>query len=408
MKIIELQIDNFMRLKAVHITPDQVLQQITGRNAQGKTSVLNAVWAALGGKDAAPAKPIRDGEKSASVEIMIGDFVVTRRWTSDERSTLTVKSKEGASYPSPQKMLDGLVGALSFDPLFFVRMSAKIQAQTLRNLIGVDTSKDDAERAQLYENRTEKNRRAKELDAQAGPPIDAPDEEVSIAALVTEAEAARAKIADNERLRKKKSLLVAEFERADGEIKNLEVLVLAAKLRASEVKAARDLAAKEVDAIVEPDHDAVVAKIGSAEEVNRTVRAKKERHEKLMASGAAAAEAEGLTEKIAKIDARKAAGLSKAKFPIEGIAVDGDVVTFKGLPLTQASSAEQLRVGLAIGAALNPRLRVILVRDGSLLDAEGMGIVADWAAKEDMQVLMERVATGDKIGVVIEDGEVAP
>ena len=37
------------RLKAVDITPDGTLQIITGRNAQGKTSVLDAIWLALGG-----------------------------------------------------------------------------------------------------------------------------------------------------------------------------------------------------------------------------------------------------------------------------------------------------------------------------------------------------------------------
>ncbi|NGZ99665.1 AAA family ATPase [Nocardioides sp. W3-2-3] len=52
------------RLKAVEITPDGTMQVISGRNAQGKTSVLDAIWLALGGGTAARTtpRPIRDGE----------------------------------------------------------------------------------------------------------------------------------------------------------------------------------------------------------------------------------------------------------------------------------------------------------------------------------------------------------
>ena len=49
MRIVRLTASNVKRLKAVDITPDGTLQIITGRNAQGKTSVLDAIWLALGG-----------------------------------------------------------------------------------------------------------------------------------------------------------------------------------------------------------------------------------------------------------------------------------------------------------------------------------------------------------------------
>jgi hypothetical protein len=84
-----------------------------------------------------------------------------------------------------------------------------------------------------------------------------------------------------------------------------------------------------------------------------------------------------------------------------------DGITFNGLPFEQASSAEQLRVAVAMGLALNPTLRVLLIRDGSLLDAENLGMVAEMAAEADAQVWIERVGEGDECAVVIEDGHVA-
>ena len=65
MQILSLQADNFKRLRAVQITPKGDLVLVAGRNAQGKSSVLDAISAALSGAGACPADPIRHGESSA-------------------------------------------------------------------------------------------------------------------------------------------------------------------------------------------------------------------------------------------------------------------------------------------------------------------------------------------------------
>jgi hypothetical protein len=57
--------------------------------------------------------------------------------------------------------------------------------------------------------------------------------------------------------------------------------------------------------------------------------------------------------------------------------------------------------------SLNPRLRVIRILDGSLLDAENLALITSMAADQDYQIWIERVADGSGIGVVIEDGAIA-
>ena len=57
--------------------------------------------------------------------------------------------------------------------------------------------------------------------------------------------------------------------------------------------------------------------------------------------------------------------------------------------------------------ALNPKLRVIRILDGSLLDADNLALITEMAAGADFQVWVERVADGSGVGVVIEDGSVA-
>ena len=93
MKIIKLTASNVKRLRAVEITPDGTLQVVTGRNGQGKTSVLDAIWLALGGGSAAreTVRPVRDGEDRASVTLDLGDLVVTRTWAKG-KTALTVTS----------------------------------------------------------------------------------------------------------------------------------------------------------------------------------------------------------------------------------------------------------------------------------------------------------------------------
>ena len=50
-----------------------------------------------------------------------------------------------------------------------------------------------------------------------------------------------------------------------------------------------------------------------------------------------------LTEQINALDQRKTNALAGATFPVDGLGFDADGVTYQGVPLAQASSAEQIR-----------------------------------------------------------------
>ena len=55
----------------------------------------------------------------------------------------------------------------------------------------------------------------------------------------------------------------------------------------------------------------------------------------------------------------------------------------------------------------NPELRVIRIKDGLLLDADGMAMLKAMASENDFQIWIERVADNDPMAVVIEGGSVA-
>jgi len=106
------------------------------------------------------------------------------------------------------------------------------------------------------------------------------------------------------------------------------------------------------------------------------------------------------------IKAQTKAQLAAAKFPVEGLSFDEAGVLFNGIPFPQASAAEKLRVSVAMGIAMNPEFKVMLIRDGSLLDETNLATVAKMAAKSGAQVWIERVGKGKECQVIIEDGYV--
>ena len=416
MKIVQLTAENFKRLKTVQIAPDGNVVQITGRNAQGKSSCLDAIAAALGGLDNVCARPVRRGQDKAKIVCELDDVIVTRTFTAGGGSTLIVANKEGARFTKPQAVLDKLYGNLSFDPLAFSRMPAKAQTETLKSLVGLDFTQVDAKRAGLYADRTDANRELKARESQAARLVrhpDAPAVEESVAELAAEFSRRQGVNRENERLRAAVVRAKEAADRIDRERESIQATIaeLTARLQAKgrELDAAEraHLLAREAAAqLSDADCAEVQARMAAAEGINRKVRENAE-HAKLAASvESLKAKSMAITGGIDAIDGEKNAALAAAAFPIAGLSFDDAGPTFNGIPFDQASSAEQLRVSVAIGIALNPKLRVLLIRDGSLLDADSLRVIAEMAAANDSQFWIERVDDSRRMGVVIEDGSV--
>jgi DNA repair exonuclease SbcCD ATPase subunit len=163
---------------------------------------------------------------------------------------------------------------------------------------------------------------------------------------------------------------------------------------------------ERVLALQDADTAAVEQQIADSESINSKVRSNRQRQQMLSEAGKIKATSADLTQRIEAIDAAKAHAMSEAKWPIAGLGFDDSGVILNDLPLAQASSAEQLRVSVAIGLALNPNLRVLLIRDGSLLDPDSMAAIAKQSQEAAAQVWIERVSDGAECSVVISDGQV--
>ncbi|TXN38744.1 AAA family ATPase [Methylobacterium sp. WL30] len=418
MKIVQLQAENVKRLRAVSIEPDGNIVEITGRNGQGKSSVLDAIWWALSGTTHIQAVPIRKGENEARIRLDLGEIKVVRTFKKREdetfATTLVVESEEGARYPSPQKMLDALLGALSFDPLAFTRMDGKAQMEALKRFVpGVDFAAIEKANKEDFDRRTAWNRDARTLRSQAAGieiPADAPAERVDDAALVAEMERAGEQNALIERRRANREAAAAEVKRLDIEAERIraEIAALNDRLRDAEGSAdqKRGQLANAETLPKQIDTAALRERIADAGRVNALVARREERARIEARAAEAEATSAALTKAMDERTAAKREAIAKADLPVPGIEFGDDEILLDGVPFDQASSAEQLRTSVAIAMAANPKLRVIRVQDGSLLDEEAMRILAEMAQASDYQVWIEVVQSGRSAAIVIEDGAV--
>lgn len=424
MRIVQLTAENIKRLKAVEITPTGDLVVVSGKNGAGKSSVLDAITYALAGKGAQCPEPVRRGAKKGEVVCDLGDLIVTRTFTAGGGGSLVVKAPDGAAKASPQTILDKLVGRLSFDPLEFSRMKPRDQAETIRAIVGLDFSALEQEKTDVYERRTEVNREVKAISArlEALPSATGlPEEEVSLDTLMGKLRAGREENERNaEKLRelRAKNDICARLEddrrHVLSQILDLEEKLAEWKERGLQVMAALDAAKKDADGSVlavakltDVDLSAVELEIANLQETNRRVAAAKQRRELERALRSQQRLADVLTQTLADLEEERVRTIAGTALPVPGLGFSEEgALTMNGLPFEQASQAEQLRVSIAVGMAANPELRVMMIRDGSLLDSDSLALVAGLAKDNDFQVWCERVEDDSHSSLVLEDGTV--
>lgn len=407
MKIIQLTAENIKRLRAVSITPDRALVQITGPNGSGKSSVLDAIFYALGGKGAIDPEPIRKGAERARIRLDMGEIVVKRLFT-PKGTTLEVEAADGTPFKSPQAVLDKLLGTLSFDPLAFLRADPKTRLTMLREAVPLDIDVDalDREREKVFTERTDTSRRLKQFEAEAASlpdPDTGPKDTVSTAALATEFEAANQHNTEMAQLDHHRLDQASKVGALQTEIMSLEAQLFAARCSLETEQANLEGMPAAAPAI---DTAPIRERMKNAEAANRLYHAGQRARDVRTAVLQITDEVVALTRKLEDIDEQKRAAMGRAKFPVEGLAFgDGDV-SYNGFPFSQASGAEQLRVSASLAMAANPKLRVLRIKDGSLLDDASLAILSTMAEGEDFQIWIEMVDTSRKVGFVMSDGHV--
>lgn len=397
MKIISLYSENFKRLKAVQINPQGNIVYISGKNGEGKTSVLDAIWSTLQHRSTTKRipTPVRAGEVQAKNIIDLGQYIVTRTYTADGNTQLKIETPNNSILKSPQRLLDSLVGDLSFDPWDFIRQDETRQREILGELLykltngKCDLHEFDRRHNEAYDKRTDLNKEKKRLTGTISsilPPTGTdPMQERSVIDLTS-------RLSD-----------AIEFNRNNEELALLMARVTELEKRNVQLTAGQ----------IPLDEAAIRSELQNIEKINKRAREVSIYNRTKKDLDDADLAIDRLNKEMELIKIEKEEALESSPLPVKGFTVTEHGIMLTNseghlVPFCQASSAQQLRVALAIAMSANPDLRVIRIADGSLLDDTSLQIIEDMAGKEDFQIWIEYASRNeqDRIGIYIEDGSI--
>jgi len=410
--IVELQMENLQRIKAVRIRPDGALVAVTGKNGAGKSSIFDAIEAAIEGARVIKSEPIRRGADEGVVRLDLGEISVERTFAKRDDGSLKTEVRvmraDGSPISRPQEVLNSFFGKLSFDPLAFDRLDAKGKFEALRPLVaGVDFEAIARADKKDRDQRLIVGRDYERVKAHAG--SIAVGDDVPEAPIDTEA--LRATIAS---ARNYNADIDARRVRREGAEQAIEErLDKAEKLRAeaAELEAAAEALQKklgEAPALpAKQDIDELERELERAMLKNSLVDKRAEKTKAELEAKALGKSYDDLTKQIESRIAAKQTAIAKAKLPAGVSFTEDDTILLGGVPFEQASTAERIRAAVELAMAMNPKLKVICIREGSLLDKASLAMIAKIAEERGYQVWLEVVRDDDMVGFVIEDGELA-
>lgn len=408
-KISALELENVKRIKAIQLVPtENGLTVIGGRNAQGKSSVLDAIAWALGGNKMKPKAPNRDGaETPASIHMKLNNGLIVER--SGKNGTLKVTDSRGLK--GGQALLDEFVGQLALDLPRFMVASDKERADYLLGILGVsdELARIDGEIKSTYDERRfvgqdadRKAKAAEDMEFYA----DAPSSEVSVAELSTKLQKAMAFNSDNAAARDRVERMHKELVRNGDEIDELTSRLESLEKKYNERVVRYNAEAERVHGLVDVDTEHIKSAIADAERVNAMIRANQRKADAQRDAEHLAESRDALTKKLDALRAERVALLDNAGMPLAGISVDGGVLSYNGHVWSDMSGAEQLRVATAIVRATKPECGFVLVDKLEQFDTQQLSEFAAWCESEGLQVIGTRVATDDSCTVIIEDGTI--
>lgn len=413
-KINSLELENVKRVKAVKLEPSaNGLTILGGDNANGKTSVLDAIAWALGGNSYKPSNPKRNGSLvDPYLKVTLSNGIVVER--KGKSSSLKVTDPNGNL--AGQKLLDAFISQFALNLPKFLDASEKEKADILLQIIGVgDKLKAiEAEYKTVYADRTAIGRLQRQKKSAADEMVqwdNVPEVELSVSDLIKQQQEILARNGDNERKRQNlkileanKTTLLEKMEHINSQISELKEKYSDLMEKVEKTDDDIKIAKKTVEELRDESTTELEANIANIEAINAKVSQNLAKEKAEEEAADLQRQYDGLTDKLAHLNQDKMNLLNGAKLPLEGLSVDDGVLTYKGQPWDGMSSAEQLIVATSIVRAKDPQCGFVLMDKLEQMDLNSLKKFGDWATTNNMQIIATRVSRGDECSIYIEDG----
>lgn len=431
LRVTLIEAENFKGLRTITIEPgDKTFMLIVGANCSGKTSALDVLVAVLGGKRVQPEVPLRIGEEKGhgTVELsedLVGQYRIERHWEKDKPDKLKVWSLKGdrrVALKAGQTVLDEIIGDIGLDPYKFLRAEPKEQVAMLMAASGLGDFYEEAQanRDQLYEDRTEINRQVKRLgnllDSTPDPSPREELKEISDAELAERMEVAQVHNAGRNAL--ERAIRTAEANLADWEA---DVRALKSKIgelhkQIGDCEDTLDSRKSELTNLAPSiDAEALQAELTECREHNAQCEEQAAHHGYVEAHLAEAEKADALTQDILALDAEVIERLNTSELGknMPGLKIMDGGVFLKGVPLKQVCGWEGLHVSALVCMAATQRARILCIDEADGIDDASRESLCDLATERGYQIFMTCVRspmTGDLDTEVchLRDGEQIP
>lgn len=417
-KVQHISIKKLRNVLDVSFEFDDHLVKISWENGAGKSTIVDAIFLAIVGKTyigrgRSAENLITKNQDKAEIECTLSSsgrtLKIFRTITSTGDVKLDIVSSDGSKLL--QKDLDELLSEFTIDPLEFTRKSKKEQYEIVKQISGVDTSAIDAE-IQAQELKTQWVRAVAKTKAEALKDHGYREkvEAIDFVDLASKVWDLKNIINNYEQNEKEVITLENNLERYDAEIEELQNKLQAVKARKAEDQEKWMKQKASVSEDVEGYNKAknelaeIAEKSRQASEINEKAKEYETYARLLSERDNSAKDLKDNEDILESMRDRKKKIIEAGDLPVEGLAFDEvEGVMINGLPIDQLSSAQQLLLACKIATSQNPNMKVIYIKDWSLLDSKSMEEIAEIANKEDYQIFIERV--GEEVdSIVMRDG----
>ncbi len=424
LQLLSANISNFKNISSQEIDINGRSFLITGSNQKGKSSFLQALLSPL---DATwmPIEPLKQGEEKGFIKLKIGgelegehvEYKIECYFSpGTKRGRVVLFDKEGNQIKDGvRSVLDGIIGNIGFNIMSFIKLGTtdsgkvsvpglKEQVKILEDLMPTEDVKKiyelKHEHTGKYDERKIINAETKRLK---GLIENSPfkQEEIELYAEKKDVKSESEKITAGN---KKNGIIdqcdtfvmdyVDDLKEIEEDVSILEEQLKERKIELQSFKDKKISVDKYLDKNPSKiDVDALEQSLQTISDHNTNCDKVADLHETKKTLAAKTTESDTLTSRLKKIEEEKKDIFTNTKMPVKGLAFNDEMVTYNDLPLSDGNipTSQLIGIGLKIGMALNPNLKLMVIKDGSLLDNKTMEYALKMCQDEGYQLMIETV-----------------
>ena len=410
MKITNFEIENVKKVSLVRMNVSPTgMTVIGGKNAQGKSSVLDAIVYALGGEKYRPTNLQREGGMSpARIRLQLENGLTVER--KGKNASLTVTDATGKK--AGQALLNSFIEELALNLPKFLAMNDADKAEVLLNTLGIEEKLKtlDLKEQTAYDRRHEYGivrDQKKKYAAELPEYDDVPDVPVKIDDIVDQLEKIHARNNERERQRNQYRSLTDRVKAAEESVESLHQQLMQAELKLSSAKALLE-AAENPSADEDESTAELEQQIGNLTEINGKIKANLDKAAALEIAAECDRNYDELSAAVDAVRAERLALLNGVQMPLPELTIGKNnkgvpILLYKGQTWDGMSGMERIKVGTAIVQALKPECKFILLDGMECFDSEQLEAFDKWLTELDLQAICTRVGS-DHASIIIEDG----